>query len=341
MAGQATISSVVLSGFDACLAARGVDPYRLGQTCGISERAWSDNHIEIGLSDFVDFLETGAAASAEPAFGWNAGRRFDLRVLGPLGEAILGAPNLGAALTTFANYLRLVQSSSELRLDVEADRAVLSYRILDPDIWPRQQDAEFSLSVFLAVVQRALGEDWEPCALTFEHGPSRTAQSWKETVGTECFFESVANTIVFPAAVLDRPMPAYDRDAWQRHSSALERALAQRNRARPTAARVTSAVFARLGRARLDQGEIASSLGLSRRTLHRRLEAEGTSFSEILNGCRLRLAQRQLAQGETPLSQLAIELGYSDQSAFTRAFRECSGLTPGAYRKSCRPASRA
>jgi len=337
---EATISSAVLFGFDQCLVTKGIDPFRLGQRCGISESVWSDGQVDIALSDFVRFLERGATASEEPTFGWDAGRSFDLRLLGELGEAILGAPNLGAALTTFSNYFRLVQSSSELRLDVEGGTAVLSYRILDPDIWPRQQDAEFSLSIFLGVIQRCLGMDWEPSAMTFEHRPSRAVQCWNETVRTDCVFEAASNAIVFPAAILDRPMPAFDREAWHRHSDTLGRALAQRNRARPTAARVTSAVFAALGRDRIDQGQIARALGLSRRTLHRRLEAEGTGFSEIVNSCRLRLAQRQLAERETPLSQLAVELGYSDQSAFTRAFRQHSGLTPGAYRKTRWPARR-
>ena len=340
MSAEATISSAVLCGFDQCLVSKGIDPFSLGRCCGISEHVWRDGEEDVALSDFVRFLERGATASVEPAFGWSAGRDFDLRVLGALGEAILGAPTLGAALTTFSNYFRLVQNSSELRLDEESDKAVLSYRFLDPDIWPRQQDAEFSLSIFLGVIQHCLGKDWEPSALTFEHRPSRAVQSWNETVGTECFFESTANAIVFPAAALDRPMPTFDRETWHRHADALGRALAQRNRARPTAARVATAIFAALGRDRIDQGQIARALGLSRRTLHRRLDAEGTGFSEIVNSCRLRLAQRQLAERETPLSQLAVELGYSDQTAFTRAFRQHSGVTPGAYRKTCWPARR-
>ena len=107
--------------------------------------------------------------SGDPGLGWEAGRVFDLRSLGALGEAVLAAPNLGTALLTFSDYLRLVQSTTELRLKIEDDEALLTYRILDPDIWPRQQDAEFTpLSIFLTVIQGCAGADWRPDAIGFE-----------------------------------------------------------------------------------------------------------------------------------------------------------------------------
>ncbi|MEZ5841918.1 MAG: helix-turn-helix domain-containing protein [Hyphomicrobiales bacterium] len=95
---------------------------------------------------------------------------------------------------------------------------------------------------------------------------------------------------------------------------------------------MTATIFSRLGRDATDQVSIARTLGLSRRTLHRRLVDEDTTFSEILERCRTRVARHELSHTAKPLSDIALGLGYSDQSAFGRAFRAAAGTTPRQYR---------
>ena len=333
MSQEATISASVLLGFEGELASRGLDAQGLCRDCDIPAQVWHDREREIPLSGFVDFLQRGADMSGDPGLGWEAGRVFDLRTLGELGEAVLAAPNLGTALLTFSDYLRLVQSTTELRLDIEDDEALLTYRILDPDIWPRQQDAEFTLSIFLTIIQGCTGADWRPEAIGFEHAPTRPEQAWNDGFATCCRFGQAGNSIALPVAILDCPMPSGDSLLWQDRARALNDAMLRRNRTRPMAGRVTNAVLAALGRGPFGQNDIASRVGLSPRSLHRRLAAEGTRYALILQDCRCRLARHRLACSAQPLSQIALELGYSDQSAFARAFKQSCGTTPGEYRQ--------
>lgn len=331
MSTGATITAAVLDGFDARLESQGVDPYDLGLRCGIPECAWDEADLNVPLNGFVSLLESGSSAGRDPSFGWDMGRQFDLLSFGELGEAILKAPTLGAALLTFSRFLRLIQDTSELMLEVEDDTAVLSYRILDPDIWPRQQDAEFTLSIIHTLIDACVGGTWHPAALTFEHSPCCTEQCWSERIGVECAFGHDTNSIAIPVAMLNAPMPAPDRTTWCRHADLLGHALIARNRARPLSARVASALLASFGRTPADQLAIAKSLGMSCRTMHRRLEAEGTKYSEVLADCRLRVARSSIIQGRKTLTQIALDLGYSDQSAFCRAFKQCCGLTPSGF----------
>ena len=337
MSTGATITAAVLDGFDAELEAQGVDPYDLGLQCGIPACAWDKAELDVPLTGFVRLLEDGSSAGKDPSFGWNMGRQFDLLSLGELGEAILKAPTLGAALLTFSRFLRLIQDTSELMLVVEDDMAVLSYRILDPDIWPRQQDAEFTLSIIHTLIDTCVGSGGHPAALTFEHGPSRAEQFWNERVGVECTFGHETNAIAIPVAMLNAPMPMPDRATWCRHADLLGHALIERNRARALAARVASALLASFGRIPADQRSVAKSLGMSCRTMHRRLEAEGTKYSEVLADCRIRVAKSSILQGRKTLTQIALDLGYSDQSAFCRAFKQSCGVTPSALQTSCNP----
>ena len=311
-----------------------MDPYDLGLRCGIPACAWNEADLNVPLTGFVRLLENGSSAGQDPSFGWEMGRRFDLMALGELGEAILKAPTLGNALLTFSRFLRLIQDTSELKLAVEDDLAILSYRILDPDIWPRQQDAEFTLSIIHTLIEACAGAGWHPAALTFEHGPGRAEQFWNERAGVNCTFGHETNSIVIPVAMLNAPMPAPDRTTWCRHADLLSHALIERNRARPMAARVASALLACFGRTTADQRTIARTLGMSCRTMHRRLEREGTRYSEVLADCRIRVARSSISQGRKTLSQIAFDLGYSDQSAFCRAFKQSCGMTPSSFQAS-------
>jgi AraC-like DNA-binding protein len=331
--GAATIAATILQAFDTRLTDGGVDAHALGRACGVSDLAWVDGDIEIPLDRFVTVLERGAEACADPAFGWKAGPDFDLLRLGELGAAVLEAPTLGAALCTFSRYLAVVQTTSELNLTIGARDATFTYRILDPDIWPRQHDAEFSMAIMLSVMRRALGSLWRPERLTFEHRPSRAEQGWNEEIGAECVFGAETNAIVLPLGALDAPMPAADDRDWRQRASSLRRTLIERDNARSMASRVISAIYSALGKGPVDQASMARRLGVSARTLHRKLETEGTSFSEVVADCRFRIAARALADTRRSLAQIALDLGYSDQSAFTRAFRHHSGTTPGEYRE--------
>jgi AraC-like DNA-binding protein len=97
-------------------------------------------------------------------------------------------------------------------------------------------------------------------------------------------------------------------------------------------ARVTTALTQRLpdGQARL--APVAAELGLSARTLQRKLAEAGSSFQQVLDGVRFALAQDYLRRRELGLADVAFLLGFQDQSAFTHAFREWSGINPGAWR---------
>jgi len=90
------------------------------------------------------------------------------------------------------------------------------------------------------------------------------------------------------------------------------------------------------GMARVD--EVARKLGMSRRTLARRLASEGSSFSEVMNRLRLDLAQRHIADPSLSISQIAWLLGYHEVSAFTHAFKRWTGKTPREMRVSETPA---
>ncbi|KIC15673.1 AraC-like transcriptional regulator QhpR [Leisingera sp. ANG-DT] len=288
---------------------------------------------EIGLKQFVDFCEHASSILKLPDFGWRVGSVFNLQNLGEVGEFINQAPTLGAALSLFRNAFPIVQSDSELRLAVDAGQAVLTYRILDNRIWPRRQDAELTLAVFHNLIRSAAGPDWRPELLSLEHESSALQSGSKAGPRCPVQFASPANRLVFSAGLLDLPLPGGANPAFKEAAQSIVQNARQSERAAPVTVRVRRELMMRIGRESFEQTAIAAALGMSRRTLRRRLEDEGQKYSHLLAGCRMEIAKRMLLIPGAHLQDVSAWLGYSEVSAFERAFRQQEGVTPSRFRR--------
>ncbi|MFV0386604.1 AraC family transcriptional regulator ligand-binding domain-containing protein [Paracoccus sp. (in: a-proteobacteria)] len=288
---------------------------------------------EVSLKKFVAFLELAAQSLHRPDFGWSVGAVYDLENLGSFGRFVREAPSLGVALRFFCKAFAMVQSDSELELKVQDGEAVLSYRILDLGIWPRGQDAELTLSVLYHLIRSVAGPDWRPSLITLEH---HAGPIWQDPAnGPKCRVSSgaMANCMCFPARVLELPMRDTGKALFSGLSQAASDQCRKQEREAPVTIRVRREIIRRLGRDCLDQTRIAETLGFSRRTLRRRLEAEGQSFSDLLADCRMRQAERMLEETDRPLAAISVHLGYAEVSAFERAFKARGGVTPAQYRR--------
>jgi AraC-like DNA-binding protein len=329
----ATIISGALNGLQSMLIDRGLEPLALGRQNGVPGDAWEDASCEIPLQAFVKTYEQGAAMLGQPGIGWQSGPMLDLADLGELGDALLTASTVGSALRTFERFIKFIQSETDLTLTVEDGVATLTYRILNPDIWPRRQDAEFTLSVLVELIRRGAGPNWQPDLICLEHTAARPLSSWAGTGGSLCLFDCETNALSFSEAVLSMDMPPEDSGRHRHALASLSRALADKARTRSLTARTRTAIYEGLGTGTADQETVARRLGLSRRSLHRHLTDEGIRFSALLDDCRYRIARHALIDTPHSLAQIACELNYSDQTAFERAFKRRTGLTPKQYRQ--------
>lgn len=310
----------------------GCDIESLVTGASIDARAVLSAEGTVPLHRFVAFHQIAASRLSAPHFGRLASRRFDLASIGPTGVAALAAPTLGAGLRLVEQSFLAVQGETDLRLTVAEGLATLSYRILDPQIWPRDQDAELTIGVFAALVAKVAGPHWRPLGKSFEH----SAHGAERHKGGDpcCPVEYLAetNSFSFEARLLDEALPHRDAALFAKVSSNLKRRVFELHRNASLAERVRWLIMRHLGTEAADQTCVAQSLGMSRRSLRRRLAELNTSFAVLLGDCRDDLARTLLKETRLTTAEIADRLGYSEASAFERAFRNRSGISPAQYR---------
>ncbi len=284
------------------------------------------------LAEFVRFSEDVVTRTRDVAIPWLAGGNYDLAALGPLGDAINSAGRVGSALRRLVDYFSLLQDCTDIRLGLEDDMAAVSYRILDPDIWPRHHDAMFTLGIVSQILRRGTRGAWDKIEFAFEAESHEMRGDIGKVVCAPCTFGADTNQIRFPAALLDLALPAQPNppvaDVRQ-----LTRSIVTKRRETPLVDRLSQMVLRDLNTQAIEQERFAREMGMSSRTLRRKLTEQGSSFQQVLDECRMRQAVFEFrVRPDLSIAQIALRLGYAEHSNFTRAFHRWSGLSPQAFR---------
>jgi len=285
----------------------------------------------IPLANFVAITERLAREAGDDLLGWNLGIRYDLAQLDPIYTALRRARTLGGALRILVDYFALVQDASELSMATEEGAITIGYRILDPDIWPRHQDAIFTLGIVAQLLRQAPGAWLAQAQMGIESDDESRAQLLSQRLGLPCTAGCEGNWLRFPACWATLPL-VHGGSAEPADLGNLDRLLVQKRRATSVTERVRALVYRQLGDRRINQQQIARQLGMSSRTLRRHLAADEQSFQQLVDDCRLRQAAHELrVRRQLSIAQTALRLGYSEHSTFTRAFSRWSGMPPQSY----------
>ena len=298
----------------------------------------ADPYAELDLRRYIGLFETAAALARDPFFGLRLAQEIEIEQFGPLGIVILAAGNLGKALRAWARYSRIMQSGTLTEVVNRGEVTECVYQISDPGIRPRRQDTEFSLGLSCRLFHGAVGRQWAPLAVEFEHAAPRgfaTAAArrlYHRAFRCPVEFGSSSNKVLVASADLSLPTAGayHDLAPFVEH---LLRTLERPEAAERVVERVTRVVRDRLGQQSISLAAVADATGLSVRTLQRRLETEGTSLRAVIRDCRRSRAETMLADPQRQVTAVAHSLGYADTAVLSRAFRLWTGAPPRTYRR--------
>jgi len=292
-------------------------------------------YATVPLKTYITFYEAAARVLNRPHLGLEIGQGFRIWEIGPVYPLLVTAPSLRGALDVFARFQASWQSHTSLDVERSFDETRYGYRIDDMDIWPRVQDSENAIAGLCALIRQLYTDRWSPAKISFEHDITGRQEALLRYFRCPVEGNAESNGLVMRDSDLDRPITGWLRSDGparanvERHLFDLLRQPAE-DSYRPIHERLAQLINQRLGREPVDLDTMADQLGVAPRTLRRQLHSFGTSFGEVLTRERRRKAEMLLSTGTIKLSQLAAHLGYENQSAFSRAFREWTGETASA-----------
>jgi AraC-like DNA-binding protein len=325
-------SSVVNQVIAAILACPGGAAFLRRQYGMKSARA--DLYERIALSRYLPLFEDAAALAGDPLFGARLGISLPPgELLGPIGFLVLTSPRLRIGLENLAHYIGVWQDATEITLHDQADTVIWSYRIKDPSLWPRRQDAEFTLAATCAMIRSCFGGGWAPFEVHFEHPRPKEWQALQAMFRAPLRFGQSANALVLDSAELERPVQGANAGFAPFLRRHVEDMMSGDQEEVRLAQQVRQLVARDLGRAPVSMTALAAELGLPPRTLQRYLAEEGTSVREIVRAIKIQEAKALLETSRRHIGAVSQAVGYGDATAFWRAFKAWEGISPAAFQR--------
>jgi len=315
-----TSRGAILSGYAETLADFGLSPGPFLRSADLPLAALSEPEMRVSSASVVALLESTALQTGIADLGLRMADARRLSTLGALGMLMRDQSDVMGAMRVLA--VNGWTQSEGLTFEIE-QTAPLTLFTLDLDFpGETRQAAELTLAAVVRFLQRFLGVDWRPEMVLFRHAAPANLARHARTFGQPPLFGQERNALAILTADLARSIPDADPVA----AGMVENYLAHVAGTREAAmAERTARVIRQLlpqGSARIEQ--VARHFAVTRRTLHRKLAEEGTSFSAILQNERLRLAETLLNPGGRSKTEVAGLLGFSSLSAFSR-WRSKSG----------------
>jgi AraC-like DNA-binding protein len=298
----------------------------------IDREALSDPKGRLAIPTVEALVTRAKALTGEPGLGFFMGLQMRISAHGYLGFAAMASSTIGEALDVAVRFAPTRTNAVALRTHRAGGSASIVIEELAP-LGAATDAIIFALVVGIQQIGEALtGKRLEGSAdIAFEEPPY--VARFEAMIGKRIRFGQPAHQLVFDASVLDLPLVMRDAAAQRLAREQCERELDELGERAPLASRVR-AILPRKDAGFLSLPEAATRLGVSTRTLKRRLADEGTEFTALVDEQRRERALLLLRASERSMDEIAEQVGYSDVANFTRAFRRWTGETPAAYRRS-------
>lgn len=256
--------------------------------------------------------------------------------VGVLGYLVLASDTLGEAMLAYQRYETLFYGASLAEIEVVGDQAEMRWPPSDNELGQQADGA--AIAALVTFMRRQIDQPPPPSAVSFlESVDGETARAYESFFACPVTWNDSHVRVRFPLHYLSLPMPRRDptlRELLDRQARALVRALPEESGGSSNTDRQLQQVLLRL----LSDGEptlarAASAMHMAPRTLQRRLARHQLSWQQWLDRSREQLARQYLADPSLTLTDIALLLGFSEQSAFTRAYRRWTGNSPGKERR--------
>lgn len=316
----------------ALLTNAGVDVDGFLQDVSIDSSKVTRSNERINLAVYDRIQEKAMEVLDDPALGLHMGERTSPSALGLLGHLLISAPTILDAFRLFFRYHRIVSDSEPSELSFDGDYATLTYDFPRSTPICNRIRAEFGLVQVGNLGRSMLGIELDAVEVRFEHPPTDYLDEYERIFRSPILFNRPKTQIVFPVEILQRQLLHADAIMHALLMEEADKQLEQLRGSKTIADEVEQFLLHSMEDRKPTINRVAEHFGINERTLRRKLESQETSFSELMGKVQCKYAKNLLKDSEVPVESIAERLQFSEPSAFYRAFKRWTGLTPSEYR---------
>lgn len=313
----------------------GIDPQRFAQQIGIGSTDVHSPKTRLAADLADNAFERAAQLIPDPAFALRTAECWHPAHLGTLGFAWLSSGSLRTGLKRLERYSKILGQKASCRCaDIPGGlQFVFDHGRGDRQIGP--VFADFALSLLVGMCRANFGLSLTLDTVTLRRLPPTDPTPYEKFFGTSVCFGAAEDGFTLPHYVADRPLPTSNHELATTFDEILTKQLADLdNTGLPD--RCQAYLLKGMTSGEPSEEDLAKAMGMSRRTLQRKLGELGMTYKEVLQKTRYELALRYLDDPEMSVTDITFLLGFSEQSAFTRAFKRWSGQAPTHYRNAHR-----
>jgi AraC-like DNA-binding protein len=306
----------------------GLDLAPIVKKAGLTALEIETPNTRLKVHDQIRFLDLVANALHDDFLGFHLASQVDLREMGWIYYVAASSQTLGQALARAARYSSMANEGISLTYADSGDVSVTIDYVGVSRHSDRHQ-IECMVTALVRMARQLTSQRLMPKLVTFIHHRDPESSEFQAFFGGHLVFGAKADRVTFAATVKDTPVTTADPYLNKLLVTYCEEARSRRPGARGALrSSVENAIVPLLPHGKARAADIAKRLGMTQRTVARRLSAERLTFTGVLESLRFDLAQRYLADEDISISEIAWLLGYQEVSAFTHAFRRWTGKTP-------------
>ena len=297
---------------------------------GLRADLFEQEQIHLTTAEIFALWRSVAEMSPDPGFGLKLGTELRFERSHPVAIAAVCSRSFGDALQRLARYKQLT-CPEEIRVHRDEREASVEFHFIAADEAEPEIMVDVELSWILNVGRRGSDGDITPLRLDLTR-PANHRELLERHFGCRVRFCTHRNALVFRSGDLDRPFVTHNEELVSMIGTQLESELNSRKAARDIGELVKQTLIRSMAGKRPTLHDVARELGMSPRTLQRRLADSSATFQELLEGARRELAHAYLTRPTVEFNETAFLLGFEDVNSFFRAFQAWEGVSPTGWR---------
>ena len=324
------VRAATLTGYADVARSVGLDPRGMLKSVGLHQFRLDNPDVLIPAMRVLALLERSAAAAGIEDFGLRLATKRQLAHVGPISLLLREEPTVRHAIKAFERHFLLYSETFAFQLVERGDTATLRAQLTFTAAGGARQAAELMVGILFRTMRALAGNAWAPEYVSFTHAAPVGRTLHFNFFRTRTLFDNGFDGVILRTSDLDAPIPTADAAMGRYVRQYLEGMIA-----RPAVtvnSKVRQLVLALLPSGRCTSDLVARHLEVDRRTIHRRLESRGVTFSTIVNEVRIDLAHRHILEERRSLTETAGLLGFAGLPTFSRWFRSQFGTSAKTWR---------